>query len=557
MRNPWKCRQFHGSKRNDQLLRARRNTHLASRYGQLALGYFGFLAVACHSPTQTTQNEPAASGWQPSVSDGVAASPVEQAACLGYDGSWRCPALRRPAPKLGVSTSPITPASWNVPTWYINGSTGADSNSCTSSGSPCKTWGEIAYHRWGTTSPIHSVNVAFNITGSQTSPGSDPVIYKPILSVIGGADAAAETPVYVTFTGTLTAGSATTFTLISAKTRSSNTRFRGTFSVTPTVEQLLQNTTHPSYAWDTLSANNITQPLTATSISSNSFSTIGTEVDTWATSDSVTPNTMPSFNFMDVEPIMACLQGSCGVTITHILVPENISAGTQPGDDQVVFGDAVQLIENVFEKQVVFTQRRVNYIQSYTCINNAFVSGILTSPPAANSIVSSNDNVSMSVNAGYLFPQGALAGTGSVQLTNTLLDYDVWLKTSGSAPLQLRGLNYAGLVEFESKALIQYGVFDVTSTEASGNTVWGASGTLDSGNGWVIYASGASGAANSIPITNLKIGGGTVCSQEIPSSATPFTGNKTVSAAAALDTLLGATSGSCQAGGSGFKNFGN
>ena len=522
------------------------------------VGVVGLAAsVGCHAPDSSSV-EPAPA-WQPAASLGpnVDATPAEAAACTAFDGTWRCPMLRRPLVLGSGGSMPVQPSTWNVPAWYLNGSTGNDNNSCTSSGAPCRTWGEIALHRWGTYSPLHQVNVAFNLTGAQTSPGTDPIIYKPILSVIGGADAAAETPVFVTMTGTLTAGTPTTFTLLTAKNRTSNIRFRGTFGVTPTSEQLLQNTTHPSYAWDTLSANNVSQPMTATTISTNAFSTIGTEVDTWATSDSITPNTLPAFNFMDVEPTMACLQGSCGITITHVLVPENIPAGTQPGDDQFVVGDAVQLVENVFEKQVVFTPRRINYIQSFMAINNAFVSGVVTNAPAANSVTSANDNVSLSINAGYLYPQGTLGGTGSIQLTNTLLDYDVWLKTGGSAPIQLRGLNYAGLVEFESKALIQYGVFDVTSTEASGNIVWGASGTLDSGNGWVLYVSGATGAASSIPITNLRIGGGTVCSQEIPSSATPFAGNKTVASAGSLDSLLGATSGSCQAGGSGFKNFGN
>ena len=415
-------------------------------------------------------------------------------------------------------------------------------------------------HRWGTASPTHSVNITFNLTGSQTSAGADPIVYKPTISVIGGADAAANTTALITFVGTLTAGTGTTFTLVSAKARATNVRFRGTFGVTPTIEQLLQNTTHPSLAWNTGINNNVTQPMTTTSLSTNSFSTIGTEVDTWATSDAITPNTLPSFNFMDVEPVMAGLQGNGGIVITHVLVPENTAVGVQPGDDQFVVGSGVQLIENAFERQVVFAQPRINSIQSFTSINNAFASGAVTHPWNGSPYNGANDNVVMSVNAGYLYSQStSLGGTGTIELSNTLLDYDVFLKTGSSQPMIARGANFAGLVDLEGKLLIQHGIFDATVTSASGNIVWGTGGTLDSGNGIVLYKSGAGGAAANIPVTNLRIGGGTTCILAVPSSvATPFTGNETVSAAAALDAILGATVGGCTDGiGGGFKNFGN
>jgi hypothetical protein len=517
----------------------------------------GIALFACRGAS--VQTEPG-TAWHPAPmgEPTIVATTTEARACTGYDGAWHCPALKRPI-LFGASgsSSPIYPASWNVAAWYINPSTGSDSNSCTTSGAPCATWGEIAQHRWGTVSPFHSVNVAINWLAGQPSPGYDQVIYKPTLGVINGNDAGSETSMYVVMTGTMTAGSATTLTLTSSKARATNVRLRGTWSATPTVEQLLSNTTHPSYAWIPGINNDISQPITATTIVTNQFSTIGTEVDTWATSDSITPYTLPHVNLVDVEPTMACMQGQCGVTITHVLVPENIPAGTSPGDDQTIIGDSVQLVEDVFERQAILSSRRVNYIQPGTIINSAMIPGIITETNSFNPIASISGNELTSILAGYMYPQGPLAGTGTIQLTGTLLDYDVWIKATVSNPIFLHGNNYGCFVEFEGPVVVQNGVFDTTSTSCSGSTVWGNGGTLDSGNGQVLYKSGSGGAVASIPIANLKVGGGTVCQLDIPSSATPITGNQTISAAN-LDSSLGTTSGSCGDGiGGGFKNFGN
>src|SRR5579875_1013792 len=85
---------------------------------------------------------------------------LAQAACLGPNGQWHCK-LQRKMVLAASSSSPIIPASWTVPNWYIDpsNSTGcaSDSNSGTSStcgaaGSgigPLATWGELQVHRWG------------------------------------------------------------------------------------------------------------------------------------------------------------------------------------------------------------------------------------------------------------------------------------------------------------------------------------------------------------------------------------------------------------------------
>lgn len=570
MRNSRERGQFYGSKRNDELVGAGRDTHPASRYGKHSLGNRRFLAVAflatailisgCRpNATTTSETSPA---WQPSPMGeaNIAATFAEAAACQGYDGTWRCPRLRKQT-VLAASggSTPVYPSSWNVPAWFINPSTGSDSNSCTSSGSPCQTWGEIAQHRWGTVSPFHSVNVAFSFLAGQPSPGYDQIVYKPTIGVINGTDAGSTTSAYVVFTGTLTAGTATTFTLLQAKSRSANQGLKGTFGTTPTNEILLQNTTHASFAWNIHQQNFVSQPMTATTISTTQFSLIGTEVDTWATSDSITPNTVPHVNFTDVEPILAGLQGSAGVTITHVFVPEDGPAGTAPGDDHFIIGDGVQLVEDIFEKQVVIAPRRVNYTQPDTAINCAFVSGAV-SEPGNFSAFGTQDNLMVSINAGYMYPTSSeFAGTGSAQLTGTLLDYDVWFKSgSTGGALLLYGSNFAGFVDLEGKAVIQNGVFDLTSTIASGSVIYGAAGVLDSGNGMVLYKAGAGGAVASIPVASLRVGGGTACMLSIPSAAvTPITGNEAVTAAN-FDAILGATSGSCTDGiGGGFKNFGN
>lgn len=82
----------------------------------------------------------------------------------------------------GVAT-PITPSSWTVPDWFIDPVAGNDNNACTSSGTPCKTYGAIT-QRWGTNQP--TLSQATTVTWLSDDVSTDPVYIKPTLIGNGG-----------------------------------------------------------------------------------------------------------------------------------------------------------------------------------------------------------------------------------------------------------------------------------------------------------------------------------------------------------------------------------
>jgi hypothetical protein len=83
----------------------------------------------------------------------------------------------------GGTPSPIIPASWTVPTWFVDPSAGSDNNSCTSIGAPCKSYAAIV-QRWGTTQPTLLQSTA--ITWLNDDVSTDPVVLLPTLVGGGG-----------------------------------------------------------------------------------------------------------------------------------------------------------------------------------------------------------------------------------------------------------------------------------------------------------------------------------------------------------------------------------
>jgi hypothetical protein len=129
-------------------------------------------------------------------------SQIDQAACTGADGVWRCPQIQRPLKASGGASTPTNPISWTVPHWYVSASTGSNSNTCTTIGAPCLDYATIV-QRWGTTSP--SLAQATIITFLSDNPSTDPVTAQPFLngsgnlSIVGTLTSLA-TPTIGTFT---------------------------------------------------------------------------------------------------------------------------------------------------------------------------------------------------------------------------------------------------------------------------------------------------------------------------------------------------------------------
>ena len=236
----------------------------------------------------------------PTIPDKRTPTQIAAAACTRSDGSWGC---ATPKPKTFAASSgstPVTPASWTVPAWFIdpqNTSTAAsDNNSCTTALAPCLTWGEINVHRWGCAGnpdqcPILAQATTITWMSSQTV-ATDPVSWNPQIQTTGLVDMVGAAPTSVT----------ATFTLNTAKNRTlgANAILSGSFSAgAPAAGKLLQNVTHPSRAWilDLLSGSNynITQPLVA----QTPGGTISpAEVDTWTTGDTVNILTPVSINLV-------------------------------------------------------------------------------------------------------------------------------------------------------------------------------------------------------------------------------------------------------------------
>ncbi|MGA7119160.1 MAG: hypothetical protein WBY94_03635, partial [Polyangiaceae bacterium] len=164
--------------------------------------------------------------------------------------------------------------------WYVNATTGNDSNTCVTSGAPCKTWGEIV-NRWQTDAPWLTTVVTVTIEAANM-PVTDYIHWRPVITNTGAA---------------IIAGTDTTVATVSlGSVVPKNSSAVGAYPTGALTANLggsaaqglrLVNNTHPSVAWiDSVSgsASTITQPM-----SENVGAwTVPTEVSAWANGDSVT-----------------------------------------------------------------------------------------------------------------------------------------------------------------------------------------------------------------------------------------------------------------------------
>jgi hypothetical protein len=234
-------------------------------------------------------------------------------------GSWQC----KTTPTLtahATAQTPITPPSWSVGNWYVDGQnvegTSSDQNSCTSLATACITYNQVAVHNWGTYSPILT-NALTNINVVSNLAPTDPIIYLPPGS--GGHLQFLGMPSTKVASGTIINGAA-----IVAKNRTSpangqllEATFSGAAVGNVAVGDLVNNTTHSSYAWvwASVSGNEfaISQPI-APMVPSVPNITV-TEVDTWAQTDTATTFTLPQMT-------VASISGTPSTFISHVDVQE-------------------------------------------------------------------------------------------------------------------------------------------------------------------------------------------------------------------------------------------
>lgn len=225
----------------------------------------------------------------------------------------------------GGTPSPINPASWSVPAWFVdpgNSSTNAsDSNNCTTSGTPCLTKAQI-FQRWGTNSPNLSTTVTITYLSADTT-GTDPGIFTPNFYPGGILVNTASLPA-ASFTGTLLA--------VTAKSASGNQALRSTFTVTTgavAVNMLLVNTTRGnSRAFAQRNTGGglwqISQPLTPYS---GTGTPANTEVDTWANGDSINGYALLNVN-------LAVVGGNTVQAQAGFAGPQNIVSNMTVWDSQ-------------------------------------------------------------------------------------------------------------------------------------------------------------------------------------------------------------------------------
>ncbi len=131
-----------------------------------------WLALACVllGCGKHTLPPPSLDAYAPAA-DTRSADQIAVAACTSPSGEWRC-SVPRPKTFAASGSQPVIPASWTVSNWYFDpansSGTASDANNCTTSGTPCSTWGEIWVHRLGAGNPQLQQATTFNQLSAQT-----------------------------------------------------------------------------------------------------------------------------------------------------------------------------------------------------------------------------------------------------------------------------------------------------------------------------------------------------------------------------------------------------
>jgi len=434
----------------------------------------------------------------------------------------------------GVRPAQINPF-WLQTTWRVdagNTSTCAsDGNNCSQSNcgaagsnqGPCLTDGEM-YARWATNSAPYAANVTITELSSALN-ADNPNIWDPVLlQQPPDSSPAAYTLIWQ---GNFTATTSTSVSATVAKVPSANTRFTATLVSAPTVNKLIQNTTHSSIAWTGFGTNvtRLTQPAAPVTLGINGAAIVpGAEVNTWAVSDTVTVNTLPFVPFLQVLPIQGGPSGFGTVVLYHMVLAEQVGHGlngVQPGDDPIVVSNGVALVEDSIERGLNITNAPSQYTNVGQIDNCQIEGGIYGGALAAQYQNGSNLPSPYPISSGLVASINNV-GTGAVSLQNVYL-FNGTVMSSEAGSMTLNGYNYLGEVHLESNTaqntlvILPGATADFSGGTANGNAasfqiglLWGASATLDvRGNA---YYAIATTAATTFPLPTIEILGRTaVC----------------------------------------------
>lgn len=256
-------------------------------------------------------------------------------AILALVAGCKRPESPSPTPeKFGAAVAPSFPATWSTPAWYVDDglslSCTSDNNTGTSATCGATGVGPLAHkydiaQRWGTWKPTLTSNVT--ITYLSADPDStDPGMFEPNFN--GGSLTEIAVLPASSFTGTLGT--------VTSKNRTNNQALQTTFNTTSgaiAAQMLLVDSTHSSRAWVQRSAGGSTWQISQPFVPyvPSSFGYFPTEVDTWASGDTITGYVPLSINLRTIGGRVLAFNAST-VVAGHFVNNLTIGAGPSTFD---------------------------------------------------------------------------------------------------------------------------------------------------------------------------------------------------------------------------------
>jgi len=388
------------------------------------------------------------------------------AACTAADGSWRC-ATSKPTTFRAAGLTPIRPTSWTIPAWFLDAQNvsgvASDANSCTTAQHPCLSYGEIAIHRWGTTSPL--LPQATTITLLSDASAADTLVINPLFTPTGSANVVGLPAQVATFQiGTFTPRnrSSATKNIITASGQT------GAYW-TPFVGMMVNDTTAGAWFWIDQDLGNATASITEPVATSVGLAITAPDYVTIANGDAAS-----ILRFPKIPALMSDTHLPIAMTFTHMEV-----VGT-------AIADRCTFTEDRFDG---FLSEDYGFL-----IQNSYFTG--TSDFRGSSAI---------VN-------GAIAGYSTLGFgsSDTILDGDVLIETP---VLHVKGsvsfgrVFVAGAFDTDnSHVVLEIGEFDTPGWYYADSVLWGP-GSLPLHGGGTLFVNGNATAGAT---TMLLTGGFTI-----------------------------------------------
>lgn len=382
------------------------------------------------------------------------------------------PSPSNPTPRLfgaGGTTSPIIPASWTTPAWFIDpaNSSGvaSDSNSCTSSGAPCLSYAQIAQQRWGTYSP--RLQQATSLTWMSTQSGAVDPVYADLLLENGAA----------TIQGQLGAGQlvcSSTLSGVVAKNRATPQLLTAALCAgTSTTGLLVNNTTHSSFAWTYSLVTGTTWTLSQPCAPQTTASTC-TEVNTWANGDTYSVYAPVGVNIAHLGPTSGFNQSFGNKLFLYHVRAQDAASGTNFNFNTIAIDRDVSAIESRLDS-IVNISSEASGEDLVIANNDYFFVGAISSSPFAPA---SGFAGSLGLAAGVLGTAQNAFGQSVIQVQGGSADWDTIIGGGASAKPVFNGGFGAVYIDTATVLSPSLGLTINLGNVVTGGVLWGP-GTLN------------------------------------------------------------------------------